>query len=283
MRGMVPGIPLAIVVAVLCMSFAGAEEAPPTNGFARVQGTTIVGPEGSPLHLRGINLGNWLVPEGYMFKFDSATSPHRIQDVIAQLVGPDEAAAFWKEYRASYVSRADIGYIRDLGFNSVRVPFNFRILTPEEQPGLWLEEGFALLDSVIGWCRSSGIYVVLDMHCAPGGQTGDNIDDSWGYPWLFESPASQERTAEVWKKIASRYAQETAVLGYDLLNEPIPHFYDTARLNPRLEPLYKIIVAAVRTADTNHIVFLGGAQWDTQFDVFGSPFDDRAVYRKSVV
>lgn len=162
MRGMVPGIPLAIVVAVLCMSFAGAEEAPPTNGFARVQGTTIVGPEGSPLHLRGINLGNWLVPEGYMFKFDSATSPHRIQDVIAQLVGPDEAAAFWKEYRASYVSRADIGYIRDLGFNSVRVPFNFRILTPEEQPGLWLEEGFALLDSVIGWCRSSGIYVVLD-------------------------------------------------------------------------------------------------------------------------
>jgi hypothetical protein len=42
--------------------------------------------------------------------------------------------------------------------------------------------------------------------------------------------------------------------------------------------LYKRIVAAIRQHDTHHLVFLGGAQWNTNFDVFGPPFDDKLVY-----
>lgn len=246
--------------------------------FVSTRGEAIIGRDGRPLLLRGINLGNWLVPEGYMFKFANASSPRMIADVIAQLSGPDEAQAFWKEYRARYIARGDIRLIARCGFNSVRVPFNFRILTPEDRPGVWSEEGFALIDSVIGWCRDEGLLVILDMHCAPGGQTGDNIDDSWGYPWLFESAPAQRRTAEVWRALAARYAGESALLGYDLLNEPIPPFYDTTALNPRLEPLYRMIVRSIREVDTSHIVILGGAQWDTNFRVFGPPFDPKVVY-----
>jgi hypothetical protein len=135
-----------------------------------------------------------------------------------------------------------------------------------------------MLDRVITWCREARLWVVLDMHCAPGGQTGDNIDDSWGMPWLFESRASQLRVASVWRAIADRYRNETAVIGYDLLNEPIPHFADTARYNARLEPLYKEIVRAIREVDQNHLIFLGGAQWNTNFRVFGPPFASGLVY-----
>ena len=82
----------------------------------------------------------------------------------------------------------------------------------------------------------------------------------------------------IWQKLAADYANEPSVLGYDLLNEPIAHFFDTPHLNPKIEPLYRKIVTAIRRVDKNHIIFLGGAQWNTNFKVFGPPFDEKLVY-----
>jgi aryl-phospho-beta-D-glucosidase BglC (GH1 family) len=258
---------------ILSTAFAQAGD-----GFVTVRGRDLIDPAGFPLMLRGINLGNWLVPEGYMFKLDSSSSPRMINGLFSELIGPDETRAFWKEFRDAYITREDIRIIKQLGLNSVRVPFNARLFMPEEFDGVSSEDPFVYLDRVVAWCHEAGLLVVLDMHCAPGGQTGDNIDDSWGYPYLFESAASQDRTVALWRKIARRYASEPAVLGYDLLNEPIAHYFDIATLNPLLEPLYKRIVAAIRTVDTNHVVFLGGAQWDSNFSVFGPLFDGKVVY-----
>jgi aryl-phospho-beta-D-glucosidase BglC (GH1 family) len=158
------------------------------------------------------------------------------------------------------------------------VPFSYRLFATEDESQRLEGPGYELLDRVVGWCKREGLFVILDMHAAPGGQTGDNIDDSWGYPFLFESVESQEQTVRIWQKIAARYKDEPAVVGYDLLNEPIPHFFDTVYFNPKLEPLYRKIVAGIREVDRNHIVFLGGAQWDTNFKVFGPPFDERVAY-----
>jgi aryl-phospho-beta-D-glucosidase BglC (GH1 family) len=246
--------------------------------FVTTRGREFIAPDGKPLMLRGINLGNWLVPEGYMFKFKSANSPRLIGAVINELVGEAAARKFWTAYRDNYITAEDIRFIKRAGFNSVRVPFDYRLFVNGDSPARLEGPGYELLDRVVGWCRKEGLYVVLDMHAAPGGQTGDNIDDSWGYPFLFESVESQELTARLWQKLAARYRNEPAVIGYDLLNEPIPHFFDTNYFNPKLEPLYRRVVAAVREADRNHIVFLGGAQWDTNFRVFGPPFDKRAAY-----
>jgi hypothetical protein len=138
--------------------------------------------------------------------------------------------------------------------------------------------GYELLDRVVDWCRAEGVYVILDMHAAPGGQTGDNIDDSFGYPFLFESRESQELTVNLWRRLAARYRGQPTVIGYDLLNEPIAHYFDAASLNPKLEPLYRRIVSAIREVDRDHVIFLGGAQWDGNFKVFGPPFDTRLVY-----
>ncbi len=134
------------------------------------------------------------------------------------------------------------------------------------------------MDKVIQWCKQEGLYVLLDMHCAPGGQTGDNIDDSWGYPFLFDNEPSRQLAINIWKKIAAHYTNEPIIIGYDLLNEPIAHYFDKDHFNPLLEPLYKQMTVAIRTVDKNHLIFLGGAQWDSNFQPFGKPFDSKLVY-----
>lgn len=246
--------------------------------FVTTRGKDLVTTDGKPLLLKGINLGNWLMPEGYMFKFKTANSPRLIQTLINELVGEDEGRQFWKTYRENYITQEDIKFIKQSGFNSIRVPFNYRLFVTDTTPAKLEGEGYRHLDDVVAWCKKEGLYVILDMHAAPGGQTGDNIDDSWGYPFLFESIESQELAVNIWRKLAARYRSEPTVIGYDLLNEPIAHYFDGLVLNPKLEPLYRKIVAGIREVDKNHLIFLGGAQWNNNFKVFGPPFDDKLVY-----
>ncbi len=246
--------------------------------FVATRGKEIVSADGKPFLLKGINLGNWLLPEGYMFKFKTANSPRLIHTVVNQLVGEDEGRRFWKTFQQNYITREDIKFIKQSGFNSVRIPFSYRLFVSEGEPRKLEGEGYRLLDNAVAWCRQEGLYVILDMHAAPGGQTGDNIDDSWGYPFLFDSVESQDLTVNIWRKLAARYRNEPMVIGYDLLNEPIAHYFDVATLNPKLEPVYRKIVAGIREVDKNHVIFLGGAQWSNNFKVFGLPFDDKLVY-----
>jgi endoglucanase len=267
---------VAFWLGIILLSLAPANAG--QTRFVGTQGKELISPNGKPLLLKGINLGNWLLPEGYMFKFKAANSPRLIQTVISELVGEDEARRFWKTYRDNYITQEDIKFIKQSGFNSVRVPFNYRLFVSDTMtPGLQ-GPGYELLDRVVDWCRKENLYVILDMHAAPGGQTGDNIDDSWGYPFLFESSESQDLTVNLWRNIAARYRDQPIVIGYDLLNEPIAPYSDIASLNPRLEPLYRRITSAIREVDRNHIIFLGGAQWDGNFQVFGPPFDRKLVY-----
>jgi aryl-phospho-beta-D-glucosidase BglC (GH1 family) len=249
------------------------------QAFFTTRGKDILGPDRKPFQIKGTNLGNWLVPEGYMFLFSDATSPRLINKTITELMGPEETRRFWKKYLDAYVTAEDIHYLKSIGMNSIRLPFNYRLFTQENYMGdNDPTRGFIYLDRLINWCKKEKLYVILDMHCAPGGQTGDNIDDSYGYPFLFESEQSTAQCASIWKQIAARYKNETIIIGYDLLNEPIAHYFDKEKLNPLLEPVYKTITKAIRETDKNHILFLGGAQWDSNFKPFGAPFDPKLVY-----
>jgi endoglucanase len=241
--------------------------------FAHTSQKQIVDAHGKPFLIRGTNLGNWLVPEGYMWNFEGGPqSVGEIENLVVELLGPERSAAFWHQYRDEYVTRQDIHLLHEAGFNTIRIPLHYKFFETDSS------EGFALLDRVIQWSRQEGLYVILDMHAAPGGQTGANIDDSYGYPWLYDSLQEQAHLIAVWQRLARRYANSPTVLGYDLLNEPIPHFPALAPLNSKLEPLYKKLTAAIRPIDAHHILFLGGAQWDGNFAVFGPPFDSNTAY-----
>jgi endoglucanase len=243
-------------------------------GFVHTQASELVDGSDRPLTLRGTNLGNWLEPEGYMFLFEEGpTAPREIEDYFDELIGPEQATEFWHQYRDAYITKADIDLLKATGMNSVRVPIHYKFFSRGN------DEGFLLLDRLVGWAKADGMYVVIDMHQAPGGQTGTNIDDSHGYPWLYDSPGAQAELIDIWKRIADHYKDEPTVLGYDLLNEPIPHYPQLQKYNNQLEPLYKRIAAAIREVDTHHVLILGGAQWDTNFSVFGPPFDSNVLYQ----
>jgi hypothetical protein len=241
--------------------------------FAHTDHKQIVDAAGKPFLVRATNLGNWLVPEGYMWLFDGGPqSAAEIRALVFELLGPEGSAAFWQKYRENYVSREDIALLHRAGFNAIRVPLHYSLFESDDA------EGFTLLDRLISWSRAENLYLILDLHAAPGGQTGTNIDDSAGYPWLYQSPQEQEHLVAIWRRLAAHYRDEPAVLGYDLLNEPIPHYPKLAVLNASLEPLYKKVSSEIRKVDTHHILFLGGAQWDSNFSVFGKPFDPNVVY-----
>ncbi|MBQ8049201.1 MAG: glycoside hydrolase family 5 protein [Bacteroidales bacterium] len=249
--------------------------------FIRIDGTDLVAPDGSGFFIKGTNLGNWLNPEGYMFGFSKTNSAGMIDQMFRELVGPDFTDEFWKLFKDNYITREDIEFIASTGSNTIRVPFHYKLFTDEDYMGLKSQQdGFKRLDDVIGWCREFGLYVILDMHDAPGGQTGDNIDDSYGYPWLLESEASQQLFCDIWREIADYYKNEPVILGYDLINEPIaPYFDNMDELNEKLEPLHKRVVAAIREVDTNHIILLGAPQWNGNFKPFKDwTYDDKLMW-----
>ena len=245
--------------------------------YAYVDGKDIYSPQGELLHLTGVNLGNWLMPEGYMFKLQDCNSPRKIDQAIRELIGNSATTAFWDAFLENYITEADIKWLSEAGVNIIRLPFDYRILTHDDFLGRDMQ-GFKYIDNAVDWCEEYGIYVLLDMHAAPGGQTGDNIDDSDGYPWLMVDEGMQQEVCDIWQDIARRYANNSAVIGYNLLNEPIPQYFDKDHLKPNLEPLYKRITEAIREVDKNHIIFLGGAVWETDFSVFSEPFDDKLAY-----
>lgn len=272
---------VALCCGLLACSGERAEEPVVPDRFVRIEGPDLVCPDGSKLLIRGTNLGNWLNPEGYMFGFNKANSAGRIDQMFRELVGPDFTDAFWKAFKDNYVTRADIEFIASTGANTIRLPFHYKLFTDEDYMGLKAnQDGFARVDSVVGWCRDNGLYLILDMHDAPGGQTGDNIDDSYGYPWLFESEESQQLFCSIWRRIADYYKNEPVILGYELINEPIaPYFEEMDEMNGKLEALHKRAVAAIREVDQNHIILLGAAQWNSNFKVFtDTEYDDKIMY-----
>ena len=269
----------ALVFAVFMIIGSAPGRAAPAD-FIHADGTRLVDGQGDRFDIKGINLGNWLVPEGYMFKFMHARAPGEIAGVVEALIGPQEAARFWSEFRERYVAEDDIRFIKAAGFNTVRVPLHWRLFVEPGEAGAdrFEGQGWYLLDRLVQWCRESGLRVIIDLHAAPGGQTGVNHDDGTGFPLTFYVPRYRQLTVGLWRALAAHYRDEPAILGYDLLNEPISPYSDEDYLNPRLEPLYRKIVAAIRSVDTNHLVLLAGAQWSTSFAVFDRPFDANAVY-----
>jgi aryl-phospho-beta-D-glucosidase BglC (GH1 family) len=276
-RGLIPA--LTLLLAYTCPAQNKAKTFGNNTKVPRTSGKEILTPEGKSILLKGTNLGNWLVPEGYMFKTGQVSSPTKIDELLTQLVGPDSTVAFWHKYLDRYITHDDIKYLKRIGCNHIRLPFHYKMFTNDLYMGT-RNAGFTYMDRVVEWCRTENLYVLLDMHCAPGGQTGDNIDDSAGYPWLYFSKTSQDEMSSIWVRIAQHYKNDPIIIGYDLANEPIAHYFlkEIPDYNHRLFLLYKKLIADVRKVDKKHSIFLNGSVWAGDFGVFESILDNNVVY-----
>ena len=223
----------------------------------------------NPILLRGMGLGGWLLPEGYMWKFyTKCDRPRRIEALIRELCGPEYAQDFWKRYYDAYITEADIAWMAGQGMNSLRLPLNARTLFHVSGEEVRFNPSvLQYVDNCLRWCRKYGLYLILDMHAAPGGQTGQNIDDSAAdLPELYMDPSNQDLLVRMWHLLAARYAGEPAIGGYDLLNEPLPKW--NSQYYPRVLPLYRRLIRAIRKVDKRHLLILEGVHWATDFHIF---------------
>jgi hypothetical protein len=246
------------------------------EGYVRAQDATLVDGSGRELLLRGMGLGNWMLPEGYMWRFGpGAESPREIEALVERLIGADGAAAFWEGFRERFIAEGDIERIAASGFDHVRLPINSRAI--QDDDGQPIEAGYAMIDRLIEWCRRHRLWVLLDLHGAPGGQTGTNIDDSpHGKPELFMEPRYRELTLRLWRDLATRYASETVVLGYDLLNEPLPNEWQHVYADELVE-LYRDLTAEIRAVDRDHLIVYEGSHWATNWSIFTEVWDGNSL------
>ena len=237
----------------------------------------LVDGAGRPTLLQGVGLGNWLLPEGYMFRFfpPAPQSPREIEALVVDLVGDEHAAEFWQGFREHWIGERDIAAIAAAQMNHVRLPINARFIMDDD--GVLVEVGIGLVDRLIESCRAHGLWVILDLHGAPGGQTGTNIDDSPnGAPELFTDGRYRELTVALWRMLAERYADDTTVAGYDLLNEPLPEPHRRED-SGALARLYRDLTAAIREVDANHLIVYEGTHWATNWKIFTEVWDDNSA------
>jgi endoglycosylceramidase len=202
--------------------------------------------------------------------------------------------------------RADAKFLADQGFNVVRLGMFFRGYSP--QPGAY-DAGY--LESFARTQRQlarEGIFTLLDFHqdqLAPvysgrGFPDWFLLDDGLPNPaqpfpqGYFANPALnraydnlwanaagpggvglQDRFADGWERVASRFAGEERVLGYDIFNEPWPGTEWPSCANPagcppggfdqtKLTDFSNRMIAAIRGADRRHLAFY---EPNLQFDV----------------
>ncbi len=252
------------------------EEAPIVINYSQLktQGTQWQNQEEQKVALRGINLGNWLAMEMWMFGSDEPIGSDikdqcRLESKLTERFGADEKAAVIKNHRDNWITEADWDQMKVAGFNLIRVPFLFDLIEDANNPNTLKADAWHYLDQAINAAKSRQMYIVLDLHGAVGRQGTEQHTGCADKNELWDNAEYRQRTVWLWQQIAEKYKDESAVAGYGLLNEPWGTDAET------LKDLVVELYDAVREIDENHIVILPAHNEDG-ISAYGNP-DDLAM------
>jgi endo-1,4-beta-mannosidase len=189
---------------------------------------------------------------------------------------------------------ADMTTMRDLGANVIRIHLQLAkfLRSPTESNERELEQ----LDRLIRLARSLGLYLDLVGLCCY---------HSWEVPEWYDNLDSAERwqvQAFFWEMIASRYAHETAIFCFDLMNEPVvpgrkrpeggwlgkefagKNYIQFITLDgtavSRIEVAREwltVLKAAIRRHDSQHLVTVGLVDWSLPSSPMKSGFFPRKI------
>lgn len=221
-----------------------SEPLPPqiASAMFRVEGEQIVTGSGAPVQLRGIAFGNEV----------------------------------WEhtEIPSAHHDGRDYARVRKMGMNSVRFYLSYKTFEEDDAPGRYKQSGFDWLDQNIEWAKQNEIRLVLNMHAPVGGYQGSGGGDA-----LWEKPELQDRFVNLWRAIARRYRAEPTVIGYGILNEPLP-----TKSKEQWQKLAQRTVDEIRRVDQHHIMFVEraiavGEDWsEDENHNFVRVDDDNVVY-----
>jgi endoglucanase len=239
------------------------------NGFVHVQDGIILGPNGQPFHMKGIHLEGWLMWQGPFWE-SGLKSESELVERFVSVLGESDFLQFQAAFYDRFIAEQDVVLIKSLGFNTIRLSFNHTVLEQDAKPYQYRESGWELIDRFLGWAEKHEVYVILALHAAPGGQSDTFVSDP-DRTNLWESEENRKRTIALWRAIASRYAKQRFVYGYELLNEPV------AKKWTDLIGIYSRITSAIREVDQNHMIIYQGNKHGREFSGFSEPLDANAA------
>ncbi len=264
----------------LSLFFVFTNQITNAQGFLHRNGKYIYDGSNNEVILRGIGTGNWMLQEGYMMQTsDIAGTQHEFRAKLVSTIGEAKTDSFYTVWLDSHFRRIDADSMKSWGFNSVRVAMHYKWFTlPIEQEPVagqqtWLDKGFTMIDSLLVWCGDNEMYLILDLHGAPGGQGKDAAISDYDKtkPSLWESQANKDKTIALWRKLAERYSTEPWIGGYDLINETNWTF---ANGNTPLWDLLKNITTAIREVDKNHLIIIEGNWFANNYDGLPAIWDN---------
>ncbi|KDR66159.1 hypothetical protein GALMADRAFT_259609 [Galerina marginata CBS 339.88] len=228
----------------------------------KISGTKIVDEQGNEVILRGAGLGGWMNMENFISGFPGCE--FQIREALAEAIGQEKSEFFFDKFLEYFFQDEDAAFFKSLGLNCIRLPFNYRHFEDDMNPRVLKESGFKHLDRVIDICAKHGIYTILDLHTAPGGQNTDWHSDHGGHIANFWNHKDfQDRVIHLWTSLAAHYKSHKWIAGYNPLNEP------TDAKHTRVIAFYDAVHTAIRSVDTDHAIFFDGNTFASDFSHFG--------------
>ncbi len=215
------------------------------------RGTDLVDPKGKAVVLKGCNLGNWLILEGWMLNMDFPDG-YTFMKTLSDRFGEAEKDRLMDVYRSSWITERDWKIIQSYGFNLVRLPMDYRLFEDDAKPFKLKPNAWKWIDKAVNEAEKHGLYTILDMHGAQGGQSVYDHTGRSGQNKLWSVPENQDRLAWLWGQIAKRYKKRSAVLAYDVFNEP----YGAPR--EQLKPVFQKALTQIRKNDPDKLVLAHG-------------------------
>jgi len=237
----------------------------------RVRGSRITDAAGREVRLRGFCVGGWLNMENFINGYPGQESSFR--SAVARVLGPGKAGFFFDRMLDNFFDGDDVAFMASLGANALRIPMNYRHFEDDMKPFSYRPAALARLDSIVALCGKHGIHVILDLHAAQGWQNPDwHSDNPTHVATLWTQKLFQDRVAGLWRHLASHYRNEPAIAGYNLLNEPV------CPVPGALPAVYRHLVSEVRKVDRNHLFFLEGNWFSTDFSEIRPDLDANTVF-----
>jgi endoglucanase len=214
--------------------------------------------QGDIVPLRGVNLGSWLLMEGWMCPVDSSglADNYTVIQTLNNRFGVATQESLLKTYQDAWITTNDLDNIKALGMNCMRMPFwwgNVRRLD-----GTWRADAFEKMDWLVTNAWKRGIYTIIDFHGVPGGQSTSDSTAQANQNQYWTSAAFQNQTSLIWSNVAAHFNGNPAVAGYDLINEPFG-----APTQAALWSAYTNLYQTIRAVDPDHIIVIEGC-WSGQ-------------------
>ncbi len=234
--------------------------------------TCLVDENGNTVSLRGVNLGGWLVFEEWLGAITEGDDEHElagteIYDTLIERFGYDKAMELLDTYMDNWITADDLDYIASTGMNCVRVPFWYRNLQDEDGNWKLNENGeidFSRLDWIVNECGKRGLYVILDLHGAPGYQNdahhSGKVNGSKLYELTAEGLEYRIRTIKLWKEVAKHFKGNGTIAAYDLLNEPCCDMNENLYFR-RMWDFYDELYKAVKCVDREKVMIMEAIWW----------------------